>query len=44
MIKVSGLVKDYGPRRAISDLTFNIEKGEIVGFLGPHKKCFRPGG
>ena len=30
MIRVSGLTKDYGSRRAISDLTFNIEKGEIV--------------
>jgi ABC-2 type transport system ATP-binding protein len=36
MIRVSGLTKDYGSRRAISDLTFNIEKGEIVGFLGPN--------
>ena len=36
MIRVSGLTKDYGSRRAISDLTFDIEKGEIVGFLGPN--------
>ncbi len=36
MIHVSGLIKDYGSRRAINDLTFNIEKGEIVGFLGPN--------
>lgn len=36
MIHVSGLIKDYGSRRAINDLSFNIEKGEIVGFLGPN--------
>ena len=36
MIRVSNLTKDYGSRRAISDLTFNIEKGEIVAFLGPN--------
>ena len=36
MINVSGLIKDYGTRRAINDLSFNIKKGEIVGFLGPN--------
>jgi ABC-2 type transport system ATP-binding protein len=36
MIHVSGLTKDYGARRAISDLTFDVNKGEIVGFLGPN--------
>jgi ABC-2 type transport system ATP-binding protein len=36
MIRVFGLTKDYGSRRAITDLTFNAEKGEILGFLGPN--------
>ncbi|MBM3145975.1 MAG: ATP-binding cassette domain-containing protein [Chloroflexi bacterium] len=36
MIQVEGLIKDYGPRRAIDDLTFHAEKGEILGFLGPN--------
>lgn len=36
MIQVEGLTKDYGLRRAIEDLTFNVNKGEIVGFLGPN--------
>jgi len=36
MIRVEGLTKDYGPRRAISDLTFTADQGEIVGFLGPN--------
>jgi len=36
MIKVNGLTKDYGARRAISNVTFDAEQGEIVGFLGPN--------
>jgi ABC-2 type transport system ATP-binding protein len=36
MIQVEGLTKDYGPRRAIENLTFTAEKGEILGFLGPN--------
>ncbi len=36
MIKVSGLTKDYGARRAINNLSFDAHQGEIVGFLGPN--------
>lgn len=36
MIKVNGLTKDYGARRAISNVTFDAEQGEVVGFLGPN--------
>jgi ABC-2 type transport system ATP-binding protein len=36
MIRVSGLIKDYGTRRAIDSLTFEAEQGEILGFLGPN--------
>lgn len=35
-IEVQGLTKNYGPHRAIDDLTFSIKKGEVVGFLGPN--------
>ena len=34
MIEVSGLTKYYGETRAISDLSFTIDRGEIAGFLG----------
>ncbi len=34
MIEVKGLTKYYGATRAISDLSFSIEKGETIGFLG----------
>jgi ABC-2 type transport system ATP-binding protein len=36
MIKVTKLTKDYGARRAIDNLTFSAERGEIIGFLGPN--------
>lgn len=36
MIRVEGLIKDYGPRRAVDNLSFTAEKGEILGFLGPN--------
>src|SRR5512136_1713571 len=36
MIEVEGLTKDYGPRRAINNLTFSATRGEILGFLGPN--------
>jgi ABC-2 type transport system ATP-binding protein len=36
MIEVEGLTKDYGARRAIHNLTFQANKGEILGFLGPN--------
>lgn len=36
MIEVENLTKYYGPRRAINNLTFQVEQGEVVGFLGPN--------
>ncbi len=36
MIRVSGLTKQYGARRAIDNLTFEAEQGEVLGFLGPN--------
>jgi len=36
MIEVEQLSKSYGPREAIRNLSFQIEKGEVVGFLGPN--------
>ena len=34
MIQVDGLTKYYGARAAIADLSFSIEQGGVVGFLG----------
>ncbi len=36
MIQVSHLTKMYGARKAVDNLTFQVKKGEIVGFLGPN--------
>lgn len=36
MIEVEGLTKEYGTRRAINNLTFKANRGEILGFLGPN--------
>jgi len=36
MIKVESLTKDYGPTRAVDQVTFNVRKGEVLGFLGPN--------
>ena len=36
MIQASGLTHYYGPHPAIQDVSFNVKKGEILGFLGPN--------
>ena len=36
MIEARDLTKYYGDFLAIEDITFQVEKGEIVGFLGPN--------
>src|SRR5215475_2404412 len=36
MIRVRNLTKYYGDRRAVDNISFHIEDGEIVGFLGPN--------
>jgi len=36
MIRVENLTKYYATRLAVDDISFNVEKGEIVGFLGPN--------
>jgi ABC-2 type transport system ATP-binding protein len=36
MIEVRHLHKSYGPIRAVDDVSFAINQGEIVGFLGPN--------
>jgi ABC-2 type transport system ATP-binding protein len=36
MIRVEGLTKRYGDVTAVEDISFQVKKGEIVGFLGPN--------
>src|ERR1051326_3230517 len=35
MIKVEGLTKRYARNVAVDNISFEVDKGEIVGFLGP---------
>src|SRR5258707_12299019 len=36
MIKVEGLTKRYARTVAVDNISFEVEKGQIVGFLGPN--------
>jgi ABC-2 type transport system ATP-binding protein len=36
MIEARGLTKDYGEKRAVDDLTFDVNPGIVTGFLGPN--------
>lgn len=36
MIETQNLGKMYGPYEALRDVTFDVQKGEILGFLGPN--------
>ncbi|RYF82488.1 MAG: ATP-binding cassette domain-containing protein, partial [Chitinophagaceae bacterium] len=35
-ISVTNLSKNYGLQKAVNNISFQIKKGEIVGFLGPN--------
>ena len=36
MIKIENLTKRYGSKYALNGISFEVSKGEIVGFLGPN--------
>lgn len=36
MIRLQNVTKTYGERLAVDDISFHIDQGEIVGFLGPN--------
>ncbi len=36
MIEVENLSKRYGPTLAVTGVSFNVQKGEVLGFLGPN--------
>jgi len=36
LLKVDGLVKRYGKRTVVNNVSFSVESGEIVGVLGPN--------
>ncbi len=36
VIEIKNLTKNYGKARGITDISFNVEEGEIFGFIGPN--------
>ncbi|RKY85261.1 ABC transporter ATP-binding protein [candidate division KSB1 bacterium] len=36
MIEVQNLTRVFGDKKAVDNISFNVEKGEILGFLGPN--------
>ncbi len=36
MLRTEGLVKRYGKRTVVNDVSINVKQGEIVGLLGPN--------
>lgn len=36
MIEVTHLSKHYGAKRAVDDISFRVDQGQILGFLGPN--------
>lgn len=36
VIEIKNLTKNYGKARGISNISFNVEEGEIFGFIGPN--------
>lgn len=35
IMEITNLTKNYGKHRGIEGVSFQVEKGEIFGFLGP---------
>lgn len=36
VLRSEGLIKRYGKRTVVNDVTFHVRQGEIVGLLGPN--------
>ena len=38
-VSVNNLSKIYGTQKAVDGISFEVKKGEILGFLGPNGAC-----
>ena len=36
MIRIENLTKSFGLKKVVDDLSFSVERGEVLGFLGPY--------
>ncbi len=36
MVEITNLVKYYGENKAVDDISFTVQDGEVLGFLGPN--------
>lgn len=36
LVRVEHLQRSYGPLRAVDDISFEVRRGEVLGFLGPN--------
>lgn len=36
LLKADGISRNYGSQRAVDNVSFEIQKGEVLGFLGPN--------
>ena len=34
LVEMKGIVKEFGPMRALDDVDFSIDTGEIIGLVG----------
>jgi ABC-2 type transport system ATP-binding protein len=42
MIKVNSLSKMFGTKKAVQNVSFSVERGEVLGFLGPTGRASPP--
>ena len=36
ILEVEGIIKSFGSRKAVNDVTFSVQEGEVFGLLGPN--------
>ena len=36
LLEIQGLVREFGPLRAVNDVSFSVGRGQVMGFIGPN--------